>query len=256
MKKIIIFLTTLFGCISFLNAGEPSKRTNEEAAEYFSSAKKRKETITLTAKEKYTEASMEKKKELISYMLELTETKRAIVETANSSWLWVKDDDIIMSYEMETSKSIINKYNYAQVDRLGERKWFLSFGGEMSYSSEYSMSFNGRIGTYLWKRFLDAGIGFNVGVSAAMDESSDEDAKFNLSTNFTSRLYFTRFFKQWNASPFIGVGIGYTFSPASHFEPLGSVGLNWYLTKGSIDVSIQYGKSSKFGITAGYTISF
>jgi len=246
-------LLMAFGSSTVLKA-QSYKQTNKEAAEYFSKASVLDSTLTITAKDKYTQADADKKRALISYMLDLTNANRAIVETDNSTWLWIDYNGTLRPYEMNTAQSLINNYNYAQVDRLGDNKWFLSFGGEFSYSGDMYISYNGRVGTYLWKRFLDLGLGLNLGTN--MPEDSDLDADFNMSVNLTSRLYFTRFFSKWPVSPFAGIGIGYTICPDSNFEPLGTVGFNWYLSKGSIDFSLQYGKTSEFGFTAGYTISF
>lgn len=240
---------------SYIYADTTNDKLQEEAAECFSKAGVLDSTLYLTANDQFVKADFEKKKELISYVLKYSNSNRAIVESQNTTCLWLMNNGDLTSYEMNTNKSLLNDYNFAQVDRLGDEKWFVSFGGEISYSSDFSLSFNGRVGTYLWKRFLDAGVGLNVGMSAATGDE-DEDATFNMSTNLTSRLYFTRFFTKWPVSPFVGIGVGYTISPESSFEPLGTAGFNWYLTKGSIDFSIQYGKSSKFGLSAGYTISF
>lgn len=251
MKKI--FFISLLVSLAMIQtlAAEPASGAIDDAGRYFSKASILDSTLILVGKPEFALAGVSKKKEIVSKMLVFSKTTRAVVDSDGQSYLWYKLDDVMYCKEWNTERNLIEDYNYAKVDRLGEDKWFFTVGGEFSVSSAVSVGVNGRVGTYLWKRFLDAGLGFNVGYSNSGDYNG-----WDVSANISSRLYFTRFFSKYSLSPFVGVGLGFVFCPSTDFDPLGTIGFNWYLPKGSIDFALQYGKASKFGITAGYTISF
>lgn len=253
MKRYIILLICfLVGSMSVL-AQEPVVRTNEEAATFFSEASIMDSTLFLVGTEKFALADNSKQKEIIGYMLSLSRTSRAVVKFNDRSWLWFRYDNRLYWTDWKTDQNLVGEYSYAQVDRLGEDKWFFTYGGNLGCSSSFdvSLELNGRIGTYLWKRFLDAGFGLNVGYSSHGD-SDDCD----VSVDLTSRLYFSRFFSKCPFAPFVGVGMGYVFCPDMQFDFSASAGFNWYLSKGSIDFAVQYGNASKLGISAGYTTTF
>lgn len=233
------------------NANEPSTRTNPEAAQYFSKAELLDSTLILQGKQKFLSAEYHVQQEMILYMLDFSKARRVIVETDGVSWLWFNHSGQLFSYQCNTIENLLDSYNYAQVDRLGSEKWFVTFGGEFSFSSTTSIGINGRVGTYLWKRFLDVGVGLNVGYYHSK-VSNDWD----VSASVSSRLYFTRFFTKFSLSPFVGIGMGVIMSPSFDCDPMALCGFNWYMKKGSIDIAIQYGRYSKFGISAGYTIPF
>ncbi len=249
-SHIIIPIVLLLGVLPVL-AVESDADDNENAAAFFSQASVLDSTLILVGKPEFTAAAQSRKEMLVSRMLDVSETKRAVVDAEGRSYLWFIYDNKLCFREWNTESSLIDNYNYISVDRLGDDKWFFTVGGEMSFSSTTSIGINGRVGTYLWKRFLDAGLGFNAGYSNGGDTDN-----WDVSANINSRLYFTRFFSRCPVSPFVGVGLGFVFCPSIEFDPLATVGLNWYLSKGAIDFALQYGKASEFGVTAGYTISF
>ena len=251
MKKfIILFIIMALGVIRAL-AVETDNRPAPDATEYFSKASVLDSTLVLVAKPEFTTVGQTRKEEIVSTMLQLSGTRRAVVDSDGKSWLWYIYDNNLYCKSWNTNMNLIDDYNYLRVDRLGDDKWFFTVGGELSFISTTSVGINGRIGTYLWKRFLDAGLGINVGYSNGKGTDG-----WDVSANLSSRLYFTRFFSRIPLSPFIGVGLGFVFCPSIDFDPMGTVGFNWYLPKGSIDFAVQYGKASKFGITVDYTISF
>lgn len=232
-------------------ANEPTARTNQEAAKYFSKAELLESTLILQGKGNFFNAAPDVQREMISYMLDFSKARRAIVETDSISWLWFRHSGQLLSYRCNTVENHLKNYDYAQVDRLGSDKWFVTFGGELSFSSTTSIGLNGRVGSYLWKRYLDLGLGLNFGY-----HHSDGSDDWDVSANTSSRLYFTRLFSKCSISPFIGLGVGIIIAPNFDFDPMALCGFNWYMNKGSIDFTIQYGNYSKFGISAGYTIPF
>ena len=235
----------------YAQANEPKTRTSKEAAQYFSKAELLDSTLILHGKEKFLHAEHNVQREMITYMFEFANARRVIVETDSISWLWFDYSGQLLSYRYNTIDNLLDKYDYAQVDRLGIEKWFATFGGELSFSTISSIGINGRVGTYLWRRFLDVGLGLNIGYYHS--KGSNE---WDVSANLSSRLYFTRFFTKFSLSPFVGVGMGIIMAPSLDYDPMAICGYNWYMRKGSIDVAIQYGRYSKFGISAGYTIPF
>lgn len=251
MKRYITFLIILLAGIKPAVAVGPDAERKEDFSGFFLKAAIMDSTLILEGRQEFAAADRSRKDEIIRYMLDVSKTRRAVVDTEEQSWIWFMYDGRLYCSGWNTGKNLIDDYSYARVDRLGNDKWFFSAGGEISISSSVSVGINGRIGTYLWNRFLDAGLGLNVGY-----DGGGEGDVWNVAVDLTSRVYFTRFFSKWPLSPFMGVGLGYVFCPDMNLDPLATVGFDWYLSKGSIDLSVQYGKSSKLGITAGYTISF
>lgn len=251
MRKFIAILICVITFPHVAVFADSPTDPNVEAAGFFMKAAKLDDTLFLSAKDKFAAADSLKQAEMIHYMLSYSGARRVVVESATNSAVWYLCDGHLLRNEWNTEQNLIDAYTYAQVNRYGSDKWFFTFGGDMSFSSSITIGINGRIGAYLWKRFIDAALGLNIGYSGGGGADY-----WNVSANLTSRVYFTRFFSKWPLSPFAGIGVGYVICPDGNFDPLASVGFNWYLSRGSIDFSIQYGKSSKFGVTGGYTISF
>lgn len=253
MKRCIILLISIFVSSISVLAQQPTVRTNEEAATFFSKASIMDSTMFLVCNEKFAMADKAKQEEIIIYMLTLSSSSRAIVECNGKCWLWLLYDNRLHCTSWNTNQNLIDEYNYAQIDRLGEDKWFFTIGGNLSLSSsmDVSLGLNGRVGTYLWKRYLDTGLGLNVRYSNYGGKNNCD-----ISIDLSSRLYFSRFFSKCPFAPFVGVGIGGVFCPDAKFNVLGSAGFNWYLQKGSIDFSVQYGNASKLGVSVGYTTTF
>lgn len=251
MRKFITILICILALPHTAFSATPPVDPNVEAVRFFTKAAKMDDTLFLSAKDAFAAADSLKQTEMIRHMLSYSGARRVVVESATNSTVWYLLDRRLLRNEWNTEKNLIHEYNYAQVNRYGADKWFFTFGGDMSFSSVITIGVNGRIGAYLWKRFIDAALGLNIGYSGGGGADY-----WNISANLTSRVYFTRFFSKSPLSPFAGIGVGYVICPDVNFDPLAIAGVNWYLSRGSIDFSIQYGKSSKFGITAGYTISF
>lgn len=248
MKRFLIVVSIIFsiGCFAFDGKAD----SDTDMTVYFSDAAIKDSTIFLKANNKFVTLDSISQTELIKELLLQMNAGRAVVNTSEESYLWLREGENFERLRWDVASNTIGNYNYLQLNRYGTDKWFLTVAAQATLISSWSFGLNARGGTYLWKRFLDIGVGVNMAYEY-------KDLKeFSASVDLTSRLYFTRFFSKWNLSPFVAVGLGYVFAPDHTFQPLGGIGLNWYLSTGSIDLSIQYGSATKFGISAGYTITF
>lgn len=252
MKKIIFAVLCIIATTLTFKAANNEAMSNIRPELYFSEANILDSTLILNAKPTFGREQQKMKEDIIQHMLLSTGTKRVIVNSADNTSLWYIVDGKTYSSEWSTTQNSINDYNYVELDRLGPDKWFFNIGGEYVFSDGFFLNLNARVGTYLYKNILDAGFG----VSAGLFWNGD-DTNFDMNINITGRFYFTRLIKKpMPLAPFVGVGLGYVILPKGTFEPLVTAGVNWYLSKGSIDLAIQYGTASKFGFTAGYTITF
>lgn len=258
MKKIIIvallaLVTHAASWAGALDSDSTRVYSEPKAEEYFSGGQVADGLLILQAQPAFSTLAANEKAAVLKPMLQSMGAVRALVQTASASELWLTVDNSLSLAQTFDGKFSISDYNYKEVDRLGPDKWYASFGGNLNLVGDMcSASFNGRLGTFLYKYIIDLSLGLNLGVS----DSGEYDSDFDLGVDLMSRFYFTRILKMRKVSPFVGFGVGYIICPHSSVEPIGSVGANIYLPKGSIDVSLQYGKTSKFGFNVGYTITF
>lgn len=250
MKRLLIIASIIISLVNIAFGSNPE--AGEDMTVYFSDAAINDSTIFLKANKRFASLDSISQTSLIRDLLFQTNADRAVVNTSAESYLWLMEGPILTRLKWGTESNTINDYNYLQVERYGTDKWFLTIGAQLSATELSSLSFgiNARGGTFLWKRILDIGLGVNMAYECL------KQREFSAAVDISSRFYFTRFFSKWSLSPFVAVGLGYVIAPSSSFDPLGGIGLNWYLSKGSIDLSIQYGRASKLGISTGYTISF
>lgn len=144
----------------------------------------------------------------------------------------------------------IEDYMPLELKRSGRLTYFYYIGGSLTGSKGASNgTLNYSIGTYLWKDKLDISIGTNMGYNKA----SGSKAKFAGSMSLSSRYYFPLHMKKINLSPYLGGAISWTYAPDSFWELQALAGACWFVGSGSLDLGLQYGKESKFGMTLGYT---
>lgn len=268
MKHLLIILILLMPTMAVQAQDETTTTYSAPDIEtYFSSAEMVDDCLILYSLPAFEALDQMKQLNMIRPIADQTQAARVLVHSKDAETCWLKMNDAWIPSSWSLSTLPIDKYAYVEVQRHGTDKWYFSFGGDFNADSHFSsitVGANGRIGTFLYKRVVDLSLGTTIGYSylesaGEVSDNSEESSSvndFNFSIDLTSRFYFTRLFSSRRLSPFVGVGVGYIISPDSAFEPQFSVGANWYLSKGSIDFAIKYGKTSRWGINIGYTIPF
>ena len=106
-----------------------------------------------------------------------------------------------------------------------------------------------RAGTFLYRDIIDFSVLANMGIS-----SNDTSTNFNGDLGLMGRVYYPiRSLKAFPMAPYAGIGTTMTYSPSFNLELVFYAGVSMYVGPGSIDVGVQYGLSSKFAATFGYT---
>jgi hypothetical protein len=140
--------------------------------------------------------------------------------------------------------------------KLVKHPWFVYFGGQGMFNSDYlNLAFNARIGFFLLLDKWDLALSQGWNVSNTGEESI---TTINIPIGLSSKYYFPMTVKEQRISPYLGGGIAYSYmsdADTEEWQPDYSAlaGLSWALGPGSLDLGLQYGKLSKFGISIGYT---
>lgn len=215
--------------------------------------------LLLNATASYDSLSAEQKSGTVKIMMDETGAKRAVVISDYGSVLWYRNNRGLQSLPISSPVYDVNDYTYLELDRLGCRKWFLTFGGQLGFGSDVSsLGVNARAGTYLFQNLFDMGLGLNVNGTFPSDSDLDESA--SLSLDLSSRIYFSKWMPKSRIAPFFGLGLGYTCndlgSGGGTFEPVFTLGANWFMSKGSVDITLLYGTERDFSFNVGYTLTF
>lgn len=263
IRFIILLLTAT--CISSISSAQQTDSltyVSTPNVSLFSGGSLVDDCLSLEASSAYDELSVEQKSEAVESMLDSTGAARAVVSSKNGSVLWYKKDSRLAFVELGSNKYNPKEYKYLELERLGSRKWFLTFGGQMIFGSEtYTLGINARTGAFLFKDIIDLGLGANFSGQFLSDSYEDDDVHGMLSLDLSSRLYLSKWLPRMRITPYGGFGLGYSKDVGNSdddgsFEPVFTLGANWYLTKGAIDLNLQYGTTRDFSFNIGYTITF
>ena len=261
MKRHILSILFLAGLAVTATASAQSTAPQEEApksqAAYFNGGSLINECLMLDATEAFSLLSEKDQGAAVMVMLKTLDADRAVVKTAAGSTLWYKKNGLPVSVFLGKKGFNPEDYSFAQLDRLGSSRWFLTFGAQIGYRDSFSVGANARGGVYLLRDILDIGLGLNV--DALLPKDGDDSVVLML--DLSSRFYFSKWMPRSRIIPYVGLGLGYSVDVAgsdnkSSFEPVISAGANWYLSKGSIDIGLQYGTERDFCFNVGYTITF
>lgn len=260
MKKHIFTIMILTGLAISVQASQhsdPNEIKSASLSDCFSGGCLVNDCLILNAAQDFPQLSEEDQSAAVRQMLDNIEAKRAIVKSSNGSTLWHVKDGVITSLFLGNDKFNPDDYSYANLDRLGSSRWFLTFGGQLGYNDNFTIGANARGGAYLLRDILDLGLGVNVNV--LVPDEGDESVM--LMFDLSSRLYLSKWMPRSRIAPYAGLGLGYSVDVANSdssgsVEPVISAGANWYLSKGSIDIGLQYGTERNFCFNIGYTLSF
>lgn len=165
--------------------------------------------------------------------------------------LWIADGNNVKCLEKWNNDSLrIEDYLPLELKRSGRTKVFYYVGGMLNGgngSTSYSLNLRG--GTYLYENLLDASVTLNLGGN----KSEEGESQFTGDVGVDSRAYLPFHIKDVNLAPYAGAGVSWSFAPESYFELRLLAGGCWFVGPGSLDIGLQYGTKSDFGVTLGYT---
>jgi hypothetical protein len=250
MKKLIILIFSILNVVlSFSQTGN-----GDDWQAYFDSVYVNESGIVnFIATEKYrTIENMRIKNALIYRALFAQKTRMAYVhyDKKNDFWIINRDERAQLLETIDLDKTEIVGFTDKRSSQLIRNQWFLSFGGQSSLNeNSLSVYENFRIGTFLMKNRWDIAISIMGGMSGSWDEPW-----LNYNINLNTRYY--QPIPKIHLSPYGGYGIGLNYTESTDnisLEHIFMTGVSWALGPGSLDIGLQYGTSSKFMITLGYT---
>jgi hypothetical protein len=223
--------------------------------EYFETDSISATSVHLTAKPYYINMSMQSKTFVIDNILSLRNKKIAYVRYGHKREIWGKNasNTTILLDNIDLNNSILRKPE-TESQKLLKHPWFLYFGGQGTFNPQYTnISSDARAGFFLLLNRWDLALSLGWSI---MD--SGENFMANMPIGLSSKYYFPMTFKDQRISPYFGGGIGYTYmendnSTEWQFDLSALAGISWAVGPGSLDLGLQYGKVSKFGVTIGYT---
>jgi hypothetical protein len=223
---------------------------------YFESDSTSETSVNLYAKPYYSNTSWQSKSFVIDNILSMRNKKVAYVSYGHKREIWGKDATQTVRL-LDTLD--MNSNNLKGIERESQKlikhPWFFYFGGQSNFNSEtFSLMLSARIGFFLLKDRWDLALSetFSVSETGATSE-----------LGILSKVYYP--IKKYKISPYIGTGLslvytgydnGQEYTENTYWAPTLLWGISWYVGHGSLDVGMQYGKTSKFAVTVGYTFLF
>lgn len=175
-----------------------------------------------------------------------------VVRGDSTREIWRKRKDGTLSYldEWNMDNPQLKKFVPLELDATGDRRLFWYAGGSLtSTKNMFELMASFRAGTFLYRDIIDLSLLANIGVSG-----TDRATNFNGDLGLMGRVYYPiRSMKAFPLAPYAGLGATMTYSPGFDVELVLYLGVSMYVGPGSIDVGVQYGLSSKFAATFGYT---
>jgi hypothetical protein len=115
-----------------------------------------------------------------------------------------------------------------------------------------------RIGFFLLKDRWDLALSETFGVFTSQ---ANESGNFNEELGLLSKVYFPIKIKKYKFSPYTGAGVSLVVDgdfdeQDTYFRTMFLAGVSYYVGPGSLDIGMQYDKTSKFTMTVGYTFLF
>jgi opacity protein-like surface antigen len=221
-------------------------------------------SVNLYAKPYYINTSWQSKLFVIDNILSMREKKVVYVSYGHKREIWGKDArQTVRLLDTLDMNTIRLKDAVQGSQKLIRHPMFFYFGGQSMLNSDYlNFSFNVRMGFFLLLNKWDLALSQGLNIS---DTGEGGTTTINVPIGLSSKYYFPKTIKGQRISPYLGGGIGYAYvhtesyvsdyNTEEEWQPDYSAlaGVSWALGPGSLDIGIQYGKVSKFGISIGYT---
>ncbi|MDR1348794.1 MAG: hypothetical protein LBJ63_10320 [Prevotellaceae bacterium] len=222
---------------------------------YFESDSTTETSVNLNAKQGYIDASMQTKQFIIDNVLSSRNRKVAFISYGDIREIWGKDayGNTVLLDSINMNSSNFGKIR-ENSQKLIKHPWFFYFGGQGMYTPETSgnIAFNARVGFFLLLNKWD--LALSLSLSHTTNHGGDDMGYIPI--GLTSKYYFPMTVKKQRISPYLGGGIEYVADITNGEKQINFpilAGVSWALGPGSLDVGVQYGKTSKFTATAGYT---
>lgn len=247
MKRLFLLIPLLLGTHLLF------AQQFDTLSEYFVRGERHEDAVVLYSNENYNALRQWQKKEVINQLPNKTVVKIiTVINSEQGREMWVLDEGNYRLLEVWDNNQLnIDSFRPLTINSYGESRLYYSLGGAFfGNSTKYVFSGNARIGTFLYKNFLDVSAIATLGGSIGKEESS-----FNLSIAAHSRAYLPFKIKTINLSPYVGAGASWTILPSSFFEFQALSGVCWFVGPGRLDLGLQYGIKSKFAATIGFTFT-
>ncbi|MDR1341318.1 MAG: hypothetical protein LBK58_14890 [Prevotellaceae bacterium] len=256
MKRfyIVIFMLTVGAYCAAQNSAKSGLTISLD--EYFEADSTDATFVSLKAKPHYVNSSLQSKSLMIDNILSIRGRKLAYVYYDHKREIWGKDaaNNLVRLDTIDLNSISELKMALGESQKLVKHPWFVYFGGQGMFNSDYlNLAFNVRAGFFLLSEKWDLALSQGFSLSSA-----GENETFNIPIGLSSKYYFPTTFKGQRISPYLGAGIAYSYmsdADIDEWQPDYSAlaGVSWALGPGSLDLGLQYGKLSKFGISIGYT---
>lgn len=207
--------------------------------------------LNLYIKDNYLKFGDVQKKKVLSPFINEFRDYDLLVYSGKYRELWrMLDDNNLVCLDVWNVDSLdIQEYMPVKIERNGPRRLFVYGGASVNGGNGNSTyMLNVRLGTFLYKNYLDVAINANIG---AISSSGSTDGSGDV--GISGRAYLPITIKDYHISPYLGTGINYSFMPTSYSELMLYGGITWAIGPGALDIGIQYGTKSDFGLTFGYT---
>lgn len=253
MKRLLF--AVLFAELIFapraLSQNTDLRATQQTLHECFSSGYVSDTTLFLYANDHYSTLSVSQKSSLLNdYCRTRPQQKITVYTSTQGRELWLRGTDSFILVEGWNNDNLaLENFSPLTVQRQGNNRWFFYFGASLSGAKGSSSFFtSARLGTYLYKNYLDISSTLNFGRT-----HTDGGNTFSGAISASSRAYLPFRIKSANIAPYAGAGFSFNFAPDAFFELQLLTGACWFVGQGSLDVGFQYGTKSKGMLTVGYT---
>lgn len=250
MRKIFLLIILLTTIVSAIQAQVENEVVvdHEVLNQLFYNGELKDSILTLKARHGYAELDDENKTKAITLFMQRFNVCNVVVHSSKGQcelWQNRKGDAVLIDTWNSNSLDIDN---YIRKEDRSKKygRWFYYVGGSFNGTKESSTgSLNLRGGSFLYKDIIDAAATFNLGYSKVVSASFAGDL------GLSSRAYWP--IRKLSLSPYLGVGISWSFAPSMYFEFQAFTGVSWFVGPGSLDVGFRYGIKSSWAITIGYS---
>ncbi len=289
MKKVIIFVLSIFLSFVVVNAQTPKKTGNKKKTQKvetkliqnqdtvnkvaypldsskvshgksFSSPDMVKNiiggyvsdsTLFLFAREEYENLSMAQKQNLLhQFDTSLHLQKYLVYVNQQSRELWISANGNIRYLESWNNDSLqIEEYKPLELKRDGNNTWFSYLGGSLSGNKASS---EGTLSLRIGSFLYKDIIDASTSLNIGRIKSG-EYSQWQLDIGLSSRFYKPLNLNKIRIAPYAGLGTSWNIKPVNFFELQLYAGGCVFVGPGSLDAGLQYGTQSKFSFTIGYT---
>jgi len=252
IKILCLMAVLLLTCVTAVAQSTHYRSLNDTSVvQYLIGGYVKEGKLYLMANDAYSTLDINKKRELLSMVArEFPHMDITISDSKGRCELWGGSDAGVFLMEQWSNDDMqIDDYKPLELKRNGNSKLFYYIGGAYSNNDGYrNGSLNLRAGTYLYRNIVDITASLSMGYAKTSDTT-----QFTGSVGADGRYYLPFRPKTINLTPYAGGGVAWIFAPEKQFELRLLAGACLFVGPGSFDLGVQYGTSSGFSATFGYT---